>query len=226
MIRKLWWVVLAIGAFGILAPFILGLPDKVSAGEEMMQAFEPIMEEENVQTTADYYYDVFVPLGEVAPAMSQENIDRFNAYMAGFGALAEDAANMGPVLGQALGISEEEVQGFMAQEFPAMVQTLAVLPQMQEDFTGLLGLMEANVPIFEQVPAGLEHYEPLVVTMQEQYQNYDKAASMPDFRAFTWVFLIPGIALVAISLIALIGGRERPRPESDEIEARETVGVA
>ena len=44
MIRKLWWAVLAIGAFGILAPFVLGLPDKVSAGEEMMQAFEPIME--------------------------------------------------------------------------------------------------------------------------------------------------------------------------------------
>jgi len=226
MIRKLWWAVLAIGAFGILAPFVLGLPDKVSAGEEMMQAFEPIMEEQNVETTADYYYNVFVPLGQVAPAMSQENIDTFNAYLAGFDALAGDAANMTPVLAGALGISEEQVQEFMAAEFPAMVQTLAVLPQMQQDFTGLLGLMEANVPIFEQVPAGLEHYEPLVVTMQEQYQNYEKAASMPDFRAFTWVFLIPGIALVAISLIALIGGRQRPQPESDEVDTPEPVGVA
>ena len=226
MIRKLWWAVLAIGAFGILAPFILGLPGKVSAGEEMMQAFEPIMEEENVQTTADYYYDVFVPLGQVAPAMSQENVDRFNAYMAGFDALAGDAENMVPVLAGALGTSEEEVQQFMAQQFPAMVEMLGVLPQMQEDFTGLLALMEANVPIFEQVPAGLAHYEPLVTTMQEQYENYDKAASMPDFRAFTWVFLLPGIALVVISLIALIGGRTRPSPEPEEVEAREPVGVA
>ena len=226
MIRKLWWAVLAIGAFGILAPFILGLPGKVSAGEDMMQAFEPIMEEENVQETARYYYDVFVPLGAVAPAMSQENIDTFNAYMAGFDALAEDAANMAPVLAGALGMSEEEVQAFMAEQFPAMVQTLAVLPQMQQDFTGLLGLMEANVPIFEEVPAGLEHYKPLVETMEQQYQNYDKAASMPDFRAFTWVFLIPGIALVAISLIALIGGRERSQPEPDDVETKEAVGVA
>ena len=226
MIRKLWWAVLAIGAFGILAPFALGLPDKVSAGEEMMQAFEPIMDEQNVQITADYYYDVFVPLGDVAPAMSQENIDKFNAYLAGFDALGGDAANMVPVLSSTLGMGEEQVQGFMAQEFPAMMQTMAVLPQMQEDFTELLGLMEANVPIFEQVPAGLEHYEPLVVTMQEQYENYEKAASMPDFRAFTWVFLIPGIALVAISLIALIGGRERAVPEPEAAETREAVGVS
>ncbi len=87
MCRKMMWAVLAIGAFGIVAPFALQLPDKTSSGEAMMQAFEPIMDEQNVQTTADYYYDVFVPLGEVAPAMSQANIDRFNAYLAGFGAL-------------------------------------------------------------------------------------------------------------------------------------------
>lgn len=208
MIRKLWWVVLAIGAFGIIAPFALSLPSKVSAGEEMMTAFEPIMDEENVQITSDYYYNVFVPLGEVAPAMSQENIDTFNAYLAGFGALGEDAANMVPAMAAAMGMSEEEVQGFMAEQFPAMMQTMQALPQMQEDFTNLLGLMEANVAIFEQVPAGLDHYEPLVVTMEEQYENYDSAASMPDFRAFTWVFLIPGIALFVIALIAIIGDRK------------------
>ena len=74
--------------------------------------------------------------------------------------------------------------------------------------------------IFEQVPGGLEHYEPLVVTMEEQYENYADAASMPDFRAFTWVFLIPGIALVAISLIALIGGRKKAADsEQDDTEA-------
>lgn len=208
MIRKLWWAVLAIGVFGIIAPFILGLPDKVSSGEAMMSAFEPIMDEENVQITADYYYDVFVPLGDVVPAMSQANIDKFNAYLAGFDALGEDGARIVPTIAAALGMSEEEAGAYMATEFPAMTQTMQGLPQMQEDFTNLLGLMEANVEIFEQVPAGLDHYEPLVTTMQEQQENYEKAASMPDFRAFTWVFLIPGIALVAISVIALVGIRK------------------
>jgi hypothetical protein len=227
MIRKLWWVVLAIGAFGVIAPFALGLPDKVSAGEEMMTAFEPIMDEQNVEVTADYYYDVFVPLGDVAPAMSQENIDRFNAYVDGFDALAEDAANMTPTLAASLGMTEEQVQGFMAEQFPAMTQTLQALPQMQQDFSQLLGLMDANTAIFAEVPAGLDHYEPLVVTMQEQYENYDKAASMPDFRAFTWVFLLPGIALVVISLIALISGREKDTPvEPEADEEKQPVGVA
>ncbi len=212
MVRKLWWLVLAIGAFGVIAPFALGLPGKVAGGEEMMTAFEPIMDEDNVQITADYYYEVFVPLGQVAPAMSQENIDLFNGYLAGFDAVAMDAQKMVPALAGAMGMSEEEVQGFMAAEFPAMMQMMQGLPQMQEDFGNLLGLMNANVEIFEQVPAGLDHYEPLVVTMQEQQENYDKAASMPDFRAFTWVFLIPGIALVVIAGIALWTERKRSAP--------------
>lgn len=219
MIRRLWWAVLAIGVFGVIAPFALGLPDKVAAGEEMMTAFEPIMDEENVRITSDYYYDVFVPLGQVAPAMSQDNIDRFDAYLAGFDALGADGQQMIPTLAAALGTTDEEAQQFMDAEFPAMMQTMQALPQMQEDFGNLLGLMGANVAIFEQVPGGLAHYEPLVVTMEEQYENYDKAASMPDFRAFTWVFLIPGIALVVISLIAIIGGRRTatPEPERDEL---------
>ncbi len=207
MIRKLWWAVLAIGLFGVIAPFVLGLPDKVAGGEAMMSSFEPIMDEENVQITADYYNDVFVPLGGVAPAMSQENIDKFNSYLAGFDGLGEDGARIVPTLATALNMSEEEAGAYMAGEFPAMTQMMQGLPQMQEDFTNLLGLMGANVEIFEQVPAGLDHYEPLVTTMQEQQQNYEKAASMPDFRAFTWVFLIPGIALVALSGIALVGIR-------------------
>ncbi len=208
MIRKLWWAVLAIGAFGVIAPFALSLPDKVSGGEAMMSAFEPIMDEENVQVTADYYNDVFVPLGDVAPAMSQDNIDKFNAYLAGFGALGADGARIVPTIAGALNMSEEDAGAYMATEFPAMTQMMAGLPQMEEDFTNLLGLMGANVEIFEQVPAGLDHYEPLVTTMQEQQENYDKAASMPDFRAFTWVFLIPGIALVLLSVVALVGMRK------------------
>ena len=215
MIRKLWWAVLAIGAFGVIAPFVLGLPDKVAGGEAMMSSFEPIMDEENVQITADYYNDVFVPLGAVAPAMSQENIDKFNGYLAGFDALGEDGARIVPTIAAALGMSEEEAGAYMAGEFPAMTQMMQGLPQMEEDFTGLLTLMGANVEIFEQVPAGLEHYEPLVTTMQAQQVNYEKAASMPDFRAFTWVFLIPGIALVALSSVALVGLRREAAHVAD-----------
>ena len=216
MCRKMMWAVLAIGVILIAAPFAIGLPGKSADGEKMIDAFAPIMAEQNVQTTADYYYDVFVPLGGVVPAMTQENIDNFNGYLAGFGGLSADAQLLVPALATATGMSEEEAGAYVATEFPAMAQMLQALPQMQQDFTSLLDLMAANVAIFEQVPAGLDHYEPLVTTMQEQRTNYESVASLPDFRTFTWMFVVPGVLLVVLALFGLFGGR-RTR---DELEPR------
>lgn len=208
MIRKMMWGVLAIGVLLIAAPFAIGLPDKADGGQKMIDAFEPIMEEGNVATTAEYYYSVFVPLGNVVPAMTQENIDRFNGYLAGFGALGVDAEKMVPALASAMKMPEQDVQAFMGAQFPAMTQMLQGLPQMEEDFSGLLGLMGANVGIFEQVPAGLDHYEPLVTTMQAEQENYDKVASLPNFRLFTWFFVVPGLLLVGFALVGLFVDRD------------------
>ena len=96
----------------------------------------------------------------------------------------------------------------MGTQFPAMTQMMQGLPQMQQDFEGLLGLMGNNVEIFEQVPPGLDHYEPLVTTMQEQRENYESVASLPDFRSFTWFFVIPGVLLVLLAGVALFGDRK------------------
>lgn len=208
MIRKMMWAVLAVGAALIVTPFAIGLPDKADGGQQMIDAFGPIMDEQNVQTTADYYYDVFVPLGDVVPAMTQANIDKFNGYLAGFTAVGVDAENMVPALSQAMDMPEADVQAFMAAQFVGITAMLQALPQMQTDFGDLLGLMEANVAIFEQVPAGLDHYRPLVTTMQEQQVNYDKVSSLPNFNLFTWFFVIPGVLLVALALTGLFVGRE------------------
>jgi hypothetical protein len=210
MIRKLMWAVLVVGVALLVTPFAIGLPGRAAGGERMIDAFEPIMDEGNVQLTADYYYDVFVPLGDVVPAMSQENIDRFNGYVAGFAALGMDAEQMVPALSAAMGMPESDVQAYMASEFPAMSAMLQNLPAMESDFTGLLGLMGSNVTIFERVPAGLDHYEPLVTTMQEQRGNYDDVAGLPDFRLFTWFFVVPGALLVVIALVGLFAGRRSP----------------
>jgi hypothetical protein len=217
------WGVLAIGLILIAAPFAIGLPGKAADGEQMIDAFAPIMTEANVQTTADYYYDVFVPLGGVVPAMSQENIDRFNAYLDGFGGMQADAQQLVPALATATGMTEEQAGAYIGEQFPAMAQMLQALPQMQQDFTSLLDLMGQNVAIFEQVPGGLDHYRPLVTTMQEQQQNYQSVASLPDFRAFTWMFVVPGVLLVALALFGLFGSRgtpnEREAPESQPAPA-------
>ncbi|MGD9995562.1 MAG: hypothetical protein AB7L17_01080 [Ilumatobacteraceae bacterium] len=226
MCRKLMWGVLVIGVLMIAAPFAIGLPGKSADGEHMIDAFAPIMEEQNVQQTADYYNDVFVPLGGVVPAMSQENVDKFNAYLAGFASLGAESQQLVPKLAQATGMSEQEVQQYLETEFPAMSQTLQGLPQMQQDFGGLLGLMGENVEIFQAVPAGLEHYEPLVTTMQEQRTNYESVASLPDFRVFTWMFAVPGALLVALALGGLFVTRGRgaePTPLDDALPGRDRL---
>lgn len=225
MSRKLMWGVLAIGILLIVAPFAIGLPGKASSGEKMIDAFAPIMEEDAVATTADYYDNVFVPLGDVSPAMSRENVDRFNGYLAGIGAMGQEAQQLGPAFATATGMSEEQVGEYMATEFPAMTQMMQGLPQMEQDFGGLLGLMGDNVAIFEQVPGGLAHYEPLVDTMQTQRENYQDVASLPDFRAFTWFFVVPGLLLVGLALVALMGDRRVPATVPVEHRREDLISV-
>jgi hypothetical protein len=181
MNRKLLWAVFAIGVALVVTPFALSLPTKSAAGQRMLNGFQPIMQPGQVQKTADYYNNVFVPLGKVTPMMSAEHMKKFQAYMQGFGAVGAqvDAA------------------------------TLAMLQQMQRDLGGLLGTMQRNVDIFSQVPAGLAHYRPLVTTMQANVDNYKQVNSLPDFRLFTVFFALPGVLLVAIAGYGLYGERLR-----------------
>jgi hypothetical protein len=68
-------------------PLVISMPGKASAGEKMFQNFEPIMQPANVQTTVDYYEDVFVPLGKVAPALNDETVATFQGYLKGMGGM-------------------------------------------------------------------------------------------------------------------------------------------
>lgn len=207
MNRKLLWAVFAIGLVLAIAPFALMLPTKASAGEDMMNGFQPIMQPDQVATTARYYNDVFVPLGQVTPMMSAKNLAKFQAYMKGFQGMQTDAAKLVPLLAQALHMTPAQVQAMMAQNLPAMAAMLQSMPQMQRDFGGLLTTMQQNEDIFAQVPAGLAHYEPLVTTMQTNVDNYKQINSLPPFPLFTWFFLIPGVLLVLIAGYGLWTGR-------------------
>jgi hypothetical protein len=207
MNRKLLWAVLAIGLVLAVAPFALLLPTKASAGEDMLNQFQPIMQPDQVATTARYYNDVFVPLGQVTPMMSAKNLAKFQAYMKGFQGMQTDAAKLVPLLAQALHMTPAQVQAMMAQNLPAMAAMLQSLPQMQRDFGGLLTTMQQNEGIFAQVPAGLAHYQPLVSTMQANVDNYRDVNSLPSFRLFAWFFVIPGVLLIAISGFGLWTGR-------------------
>jgi len=208
MARKSMWAVIVVGLMLIIAPFALGLPSKASAGQEMMDGFRPLMDSATVEQTAAYYNDVFVPLGDVVPALTQENIEKFNTYVQGFTAMGVDAQSLVPALAQAMNMTPEQVQAFMTAQFPAMSQLLQALPTMQQDFTDLIGLMAQNVAIFEQVPGGLAHYEPLVATMQANVDNYRDADALPNMNLFTWSYVVPGLLLVALGSIGLFADRK------------------
>jgi hypothetical protein len=207
MNRKVLWGVLAIGLVLVITPFALSLPSKASAGERMMTGFQPIMQPDQVGTTARYYNDVFVPLGSVTPMMSAENVAKFQAYLKGFGGMQTDAAKLVPLLAQAMNMTPAQVQAMMATQLPSMAAMLQSLPQMQRDFGGLLGTMQQNVGIFSQVPAGLDHYQPLVSTMQANVDNYEQVSSLPDFRLFTVFFIVPGLLLILLAGFGLYGDR-------------------
>ena len=205
MNRKLLWAVLVIGLALVIAPFALGLPGKSAAGQRMLNGFQPIMQPQQVQVTADYYNNVFVPLGKVTPIMSTQNLAKFQAYMKGFGGMQIDTAKLVPLLAQALQMTPAQVQKLMATQLPAMTGMLQNLPAMQRDFGGLLGTMQQNVGIFSRVPAGLAHYQPLVQTMQANVNNYKQVNSLPDFRLFTVFFVVPGALLILLAGYGLFG---------------------
>ncbi len=205
MNRKLLWAVLVFGLALAIAPFAMGLPGKAAAGQRMLNGFQPIMQPGQVATTARYYNEVFVPLGTVTPMMSAANLSKFQAYLKGFGGMQTDAQKLVPLLAQALHTTPVQVQALMATQLPAMASLLRSLPAMQRDFTTLLGTMEKNVGIFSQVPAGLAHYKPLVTTMQANVDNFRQVNSLPDFRLFTFFFVVPGALLILLAGYGLFG---------------------
>jgi hypothetical protein len=204
--RKLLWAVLAIGLALVIAPLALSLPGKAAAGQRMLNGFQPIMQPNQVKTTAYYYNQVFVPLGTVTPMMSAANLATFQAYLKGFAGVQTDAAKLVPMLAQALHMTPARVQALMGKQLPSLAAMLQNLPAMQHDFDGLLGTMQQNVRIFDQVPAGLKHYQPLVTTMQANVNNYKQVNSLPDFRLFTVFFVVPGALLILLAGIGLLPG--------------------
>ena len=94
MNRKLLWAVLAIGLALVIAPLAMSLPSKANAGERMLNGFQPIMQPDQVKTTAYYYNQVFVPLGKVTPMMSAANVAKFQGYMKGFQGMGVDGLKL------------------------------------------------------------------------------------------------------------------------------------
>lgn len=117
--KALWWAVMVIGVAMIVAPFALGMPGKTAAGQRMLNDFRPLMSASNVQTTADYYNNVFTPLGGITPFFTQQNAQKFQGYLQGMqasglkipAAAAKDFTQMVGMMGQAAPIAQRVPAG-------------------------------------------------------------------------------------------------------------------
>ena len=140
MHRKLWWAVLAIGLVLAIAPFAISLPSRASAGQDMIDGFRPIMQPGQVATTARYYNEVFVPLGQMTPLLSAENMAKFQGYAKAL------ASIQGP--------GSAQMKADFAQLFGAMQQGVPIFAQVPAGlahYKPLVTTMQANVDNFQQV---------------------------------------------------------------------------
>jgi len=178
--RTSLWAVLVIGIALIVMPLAIGLPSKASHGQTMIDQFRPIMQKSAVAEASGLYDNTFSPLRSVAT---------------GGVAAAGEIPGMMNGLAQGLHMTPAQLQQFLGQNYPAMAQLLGNFPKL--------------VPVFKQVPKGLDLYQPLVKTMQNNVTNYAEIDSLPSFRLFTWFFVIPGALLVLIAGVPLLATRRQ-----------------
>ncbi len=187
-------VLVVVGAAMIIAPFAMSMFSRANDGEHMVNAFRPIMQPASVQKTADYYNNTFTKLRPIALAMNTQTVATFNGYSKGITAMMQDLAKMPPAQQQAL-----------AANYPAMAAMLKGLPQMQKTLAGFTGMIAGNLQTFRNVPPGLDHYKPLVDTMQAQVGNYASVDALPPMGLFPWFFIIPGLVVLLGGAYLLVG---------------------
>lgn len=207
MKRWVLWPIFVLGIVLIVAPLVISMPSKASDGQAMLDDFRPIMQPESVATTADYYDNVFTKLRPIALALNADTVAKFEGYGKGINAVNGESPQLFAALAQATGQTPQQLQQFLGEQFPATAQLFQGLPQISTDFGNLIGLMAPNVQTFERVPPGLDHYEPLVRTMERQQENYASVDSLPPFALMAWAFVAIGIFLVVFSGIGLFAGR-------------------
>ena len=139
----LFWAVLVVGVALIVMPFAIGLPGKASAGQRMIDNFRPIMQPAQVEKTAYFYNDVFVPLGKVTPALSAENVAKLQQALSVPALMQAMRAN--PQLAQQFG-------GLMSM-MQANTGIFAQVPAGLAHYEPLVTTMQGNVDNYAQIDA-------------------------------------------------------------------------
>ena len=141
-------LILLVGIALIAAPFAYRMFDRAPAGADMMEDFEPVLTRENVTT--------------------------FQGHMETFGGMREDMNKMMPAFAQQMGLTEEQLNQMIGEQFPALANGMEQMDVMGEDFNMVITVMDNNV------------------------ENFQKANELP-MRTMPWFFVVAGGIIVVLS---------------------------
>ncbi len=124
---RVWPIVTAaLGAVLLIATFALSLPQKAADADELNENLTPIY--------------------------TQELIDGATASLGVVAAMGEQMqTSMLPDLAAQMGMSQDELNAFMGQNFPATAAAMQSMPDAMGRFTAFVGVFEANLDNYETI---------------------------------------------------------------------------
>jgi Sec-independent protein translocase protein TatA len=121
---------------------------------------------------------------EFRPLMSDEAIATAKTDVAGLGAVGDEFTNqISPAVAQALQMSPEDLNAFLATNFPAVAAGVAALPDIVPQFTDVVGLLDQQRGNFAQADAIPTGNLP--------------ATTMP------WIILLIGVGAILVAIVML-----------------------
>jgi uncharacterized membrane protein HdeD (DUF308 family) len=88
------------------------------------------------------------------PVMTAQALQTARTDVATLNAAGEEfQAKVAPAMAQQLGMTQEQFQAFVTQRFPGVADGMAALPQIVPTFDGLIGTLDAQVPLFTSADA-------------------------------------------------------------------------
>ncbi len=157
-------VAIVIGALLVVVPFALSLPDKAADADQLNENLEPVY--------------------------TAELITQATGALQAVGAMGTEMSEaMLPALAEQLGMTGEELQAFMGENFPATANALATMPDSMERFQGLVTTFEANL------------------------DNYETLKSV-TFAPIIWTAIIGGAVVLVMGIWAAVAGRRVVKAET------------
>lgn len=205
-----------IGLGMVVVPLALGMPRKANAGADMMNDFRPIMQPDFAAASTRYYADMSTMGRDFEPIITRPGIERYKSYLGTTQSAAGDFAKLTATIAQLLGMSPAQFQAILGQQAPGLANATGQFTQMSGDLSAALGVMQRDVTIVQNVPAMIDHFDQVVPAMNRNTDNFAQAQSLP-MRQLPWMFIVPGLIIMAIAGLQLAAAYRRravvsPRP--------------